>query len=381
MFPAEIFDLIVDHLHDEPTALRSCCLISNSWISRARRHLFLRVRLNLHGKYAIQVWMKGFPDASNSPGHHTRTLELNGVDSTMDASVVAPTWVHHFGHIKELKLERCVGGAFIPGSLVQLCGLSPTLKSLRVSHALTLLSDLFNLICSFPLLEDLGLHCITTLGFNDKWHTSTSPRLDGSLHLTDPNPSLVRRLSDLQNGPNFAHITAKCPVESAEPVVDLISKCSVTLESLTVALDSPSLSTFPPMSANALPPIAPGLLDISKVTKLKHVEFQCKELGVQWIIAALRTVKSSTNLRKTTIAFNCPLGETTRQEWQDLDHLLVRLCTSRSICLSVKYVEIGAGFGELVQSLLPKFTSKGAVSSDQCACCGLYTIGEITLGE
>ena len=37
--PPETLDLIADHLHDEPTALTACCPVSESWVTRIRRHL------------------------------------------------------------------------------------------------------------------------------------------------------------------------------------------------------------------------------------------------------------------------------------------------------------------------------------------------------
>ena len=38
--PAEMLDHVVDHLHDARDALRNCCLVSKSWVPRARKHLF-----------------------------------------------------------------------------------------------------------------------------------------------------------------------------------------------------------------------------------------------------------------------------------------------------------------------------------------------------
>ncbi|KAF9645264.1 hypothetical protein BDM02DRAFT_3073690, partial [Thelephora ganbajun] len=41
--PPEILDYIVDLLHDEPETLKQCCLVSKSWVSRTRKHLFANV--------------------------------------------------------------------------------------------------------------------------------------------------------------------------------------------------------------------------------------------------------------------------------------------------------------------------------------------------
>ena len=41
--PAELLDYIVDHLHDTKDALKSCGLLSKSWIPRTRRRLFANI--------------------------------------------------------------------------------------------------------------------------------------------------------------------------------------------------------------------------------------------------------------------------------------------------------------------------------------------------
>ncbi|KAF9642569.1 hypothetical protein BDM02DRAFT_3078319, partial [Thelephora ganbajun] len=38
--PPEIFDYIVDFLHDTPETLKQCCLVSKSWVPRTRKYLF-----------------------------------------------------------------------------------------------------------------------------------------------------------------------------------------------------------------------------------------------------------------------------------------------------------------------------------------------------
>ncbi|KAF9643160.1 hypothetical protein BDM02DRAFT_3081141, partial [Thelephora ganbajun] len=38
--PPEILDYIIDLLHDKPETLKQCCLVSKSWVSRTRKHLF-----------------------------------------------------------------------------------------------------------------------------------------------------------------------------------------------------------------------------------------------------------------------------------------------------------------------------------------------------
>ena len=73
--PPEILDLIVDNLRDDEATLESCCLVSKSWISRTRRHLFAHVEFE-STECPIHLWMKTFQDPSNSPTCYTRRLDF-----------------------------------------------------------------------------------------------------------------------------------------------------------------------------------------------------------------------------------------------------------------------------------------------------------------
>lgn len=64
--PPEMPDLIIDHLYDDPTALKTCCIVSKSWVPRTRKQLFARVKFDSTG-FRFKLWKKAFPDPSNSP--------------------------------------------------------------------------------------------------------------------------------------------------------------------------------------------------------------------------------------------------------------------------------------------------------------------------
>ena len=100
--------------------------------------------------------------------------------------------------------------------------------------------EILDLICSFPLLEDLTLVC---LGHEDDgWSTpSTSPKLTGFLDLRcfgEIRPT-ARRLLDLPDGLHFAKITVECYTEDVNSIMDLVSRCSDTLESLSISYYTP----------------------------------------------------------------------------------------------------------------------------------------------
>ena len=112
----------------------------------------------------------------------------------------------------------------------------------------------------------------------------------------------------------------------------------------------------------------PPPLDLSKATKLEDVKFYSSGPNIRWIVMALKTVgaKSLRQISIHTVAgFHDPIEETVRQEWQDLDRLLVELWTSRSIRPSVVYTEgeEGDNLTELVVNLLPELASRGAVDA------------------
>ena len=150
--PPEILDLITDHLRDEPTALKACCVVSKSWIHRTRKHLFAHVEFNAQ-KSHIKLWKKTYPDPSNSPAHHTRSLSICGIPLIPAADIDVGDWIHTFHNLVHLHLES-IGCEGRPVSLVPFHGLSPTLRSLSLR---AISSEVLDLICSFPLLEDLAL--------------------------------------------------------------------------------------------------------------------------------------------------------------------------------------------------------------------------------
>ena len=72
-FPSEL----LNHLR-EPTMLKTCCVVSKSWIHRTRKHLLARVEFHAPESH-IELWKKTFLDPSNSPAHHTHTLPIRGL--------------------------------------------------------------------------------------------------------------------------------------------------------------------------------------------------------------------------------------------------------------------------------------------------------------
>ena len=226
--PPEILDLIVDHLSNDPTTLKTCCVVSKSWVPRTRKHLFAHVEFHA-SKFHMEFWKSAFPVPSNSPARHARSLSISGIPFATPAYVGVNDWIRSFRNVVHLSLERQD-----QASLVPFYGLSPTVRSLRLTYTTP---EIFDFVCSFPLLEDLSLAGLHPDSYAGGWSIPpTSPKLTGSLDLKlfgSAGPA-IRRLMALPDGLHFSKITVLSFNEDAESVTELVSRCSDTLEFLAV---------------------------------------------------------------------------------------------------------------------------------------------------
>ena len=152
--PPEILDHIVDHLPNEPTALKKCCLVPKSWIPRTRKYLFAHVEFRAERSH-FELWKKTFPDPSNSPAHQTRSLLIHGFAAVAVAD--AEGWIRTFNRIVHLRLV-CHNEVDHQATLIPSHKLSPAIRSLHLDCTYPKVLDL---ICSFPLLEDLAFDPLT----------------------------------------------------------------------------------------------------------------------------------------------------------------------------------------------------------------------------
>ena len=234
--PPEILDLIVNFLHDKPDALKACCLISKSWVHRTRKLLFAHVEFSSESH--IRLWKKAFPDPSNSPARYTCNLSICTLAVVASVDMGVGGWIRTFSGTVRLHVDVRGLGDSGKISLVPLHGLSPTLKSLHLAYGPSVRSpEIFGLLCSFPLLEDLVLASLGDNSDADEWNIpSTSPKFTGRLDLKMIHGirPVVHRLLELPSGFHFSGISVSCLKEDVESVKDLVSKCSDTLESLTI---------------------------------------------------------------------------------------------------------------------------------------------------
>jgi len=243
--PAETLDHIVDHLHDKERALRNCCLVSRTWIPRTRRHLFANIKLQT--KVHQKSWKETFPDPSTSPARYARSLSISC--SLPVTAAEAAGWIGGFSRVVHLEVNSL---RFHPGtlaaSLPPFHGFSP-IKSLYVDLFVVPSPQVFDLILSFPLLEDLTVRaCVRPANYGDgsdglltAVQPSSSPAFSGTLKLSMVGGirPIAHRLLSLPGSINFRGLTLKWDEEEDILLtVALVKRCSHTLESVDITCKS-----------------------------------------------------------------------------------------------------------------------------------------------
>jgi hypothetical protein len=392
--PAEILDHIVDHLHDTRYTLRNCCLVSKSWIPRTRRHLFADIKFHLTED--LQLWKKAFPDPSTSPARYAKALLVRCPEAVAAADAEAGGWVTAFSRVVHLEVDSWLLESTGSAPFAPFHRLSPVVNSLSVVLYTLESPQIFNLILSFPLLEDLTMNIRYKAIIEDDdgpdWpltsaQRSIPPMFTGSLKLSLMGgvKRVTHWLLSLPGGIHFRKfVRGWIYEEHLSFAMALVEECSHTLESLDINRTDPLIGTFiqclRPQDNSVLPLGEPRLasIDLSKATKLKDVAFQSQGLGVTWITMALRTITPN-HRHLQQISLYAPrlrsrhtedpaydwygVGESLYEQWLELDRLLVQLLESHSIRLKVSCRASSGKEGEVAVSrmhnLFPEVTNRG----------------------
>ena len=245
----EILDPIVDLLHTDSKTLKECCLVFKSWIPRARRHLFANIILYLDEH--LESWKKTFPDPSTSPAHYTKNLTIGCLHIVTAADAEPGGYITGFSRATHLEVDNhsIISESQLATFLVPFHGFSPSLKSLYVDFTSLPSSQIFDLILSFPLLENLKViayYPLPSIAHNNPTglpaliQPSSPPKFTGSLELsmrkgTEPP---ARRLCSLPSGIHFRRLTTTWNLwRDISMTMALVEGCSHTLESINLTCD------------------------------------------------------------------------------------------------------------------------------------------------
>jgi hypothetical protein len=241
--PPEMLDYIVDFLHDNPGALKQCCLISQSWISRTRRHLFFDVKFR--SALTLELWKQTFPDTARSPAYHTHTLLVCCPEVVTIEDAGEGGWIRGFFRVVHLGVHtNPAHSSTLEVSLAPFHSFSPALKYLRVLSSSLLNSQIFGLISTLPHLEDLTLSIGGFTGDDAFYSDATldpvrpSPAFAGTLDLTvfRGMGSTVLWLLGLPNGVQFRNLALSWLHEADLHWINaLVVGCVNTLQRLSVA--------------------------------------------------------------------------------------------------------------------------------------------------
>jgi hypothetical protein len=239
--PQELIDHIIDLLHHNPKTLMDCCLVSKSWVPRTRTHLFARIRFGKKGE--IKSWKKTFPDLTDSPACYARSLRIDAPEDAEEFGCIQA-----FFRVEQMFVNCGRSYSTKTGhtiSLIPLHKFASSLKSLHVTATPLPFSQIINVICFLPLLEDLILH---GHDINDEPDGplpvvpfSSPPALTGTLEifaLTRMTRALGQIL-DLPGGPHFRKLKLTWLHAPDLPLVaELVTACSDNLEYLNIMSDT-----------------------------------------------------------------------------------------------------------------------------------------------
>ena len=236
--PPEIFDSIIDILHDELETLRNCSLVSKSWVPRTRMHLFANVMFR--SPVDIDAWKRTFRDPAKSPAHHTHSLSIRYAGWVTDADAREDGWIRAFTNVVRLELWSGKVWLHLGESLDPFQNFPSMVRSLRLVSSCLSTSQVFKLVHSLPFLEDLA-----TINNGPMYNVqvpaaavsppSISPPLTGTLHIHRLQESILRQLLKLPSGPHFREfICSGCVDDDIERMTALVERCSDTLECFDV---------------------------------------------------------------------------------------------------------------------------------------------------
>lgn len=149
MIPAELVDVILDHLCDDSEALRTCSLVSKYWLHSSRRHSFRVVVTAVNQCQFIQLCAN-----TNTFIPHT----LRNIDLVLESQPEAFSRVLESFPVLQDATSLCIKFAKWEPNLSTLSNKFPSIVNLGLNKIIfDSLSHVLDFITSFPHLQSLSI--------------------------------------------------------------------------------------------------------------------------------------------------------------------------------------------------------------------------------
>ncbi|KAF9459765.1 hypothetical protein BDZ94DRAFT_1312142 [Collybia nuda] len=211
--PSEVYDVIIDHLHDDLNALLECSIVCRAWLPTTRLHLFREIRFNALALPASFSAMLYSPGSTVSPSH-IKKITINlwecrdqlNKEEFLWASSITSLRLHDIRFSSELWEDSSDTDYDYASQIEALKHIFSHIKCLNLSDGyFNTPSLLLELTESFPSVHNLTLR---QLYFDAiEWPGHAGPhRLPTGLHTLDVSSGI--RLYDLE------HIIRDSPLRS-----------------------------------------------------------------------------------------------------------------------------------------------------------------------
>ena len=233
-FPQEIVDWILDHLATDSRSLRSCALVSKSWVPSCQRHLFNTIAFTPEN---IPRWLKTFPVPGGNPARHVRELALlvGGYLSAPESFSKHTPW---FTNVKRMFLYLLGRGGFQSSRGPLVLRLPQSVTSLTINANNDTLVRIWDILVQLPNLDDLKLSgSLAAVGRGPfpGIETALGWRFGGQLQLSEglAHEDVMNMLLEIPTGLHFTevkvHGTRDCLLSTAR----LAEACGETLVKLS----------------------------------------------------------------------------------------------------------------------------------------------------
>jgi len=237
--PQEIVDEILGHIaagsyaYAAVISLRSCSLVSKSWVPTCQQHLFHTITFTL---WNIDKWLEAFPVPEESPAHYVKELsvQIGGTFCVPEELFQRTLW---FGNVRKVALF----GDWYGRRIYPFWRLPQSVTSLVIRTDVFTLMDTWDLLARLPNLDDLSLSCYLA---DDRAPPAIEAvprgRFSGRLQLLEgpAHEDLTNMLLEVPTGLRFTEVVIFCHRKCSLSTVRLVEACAKTLVKLSLAISA-----------------------------------------------------------------------------------------------------------------------------------------------